>query len=51
MLALQLGDLVAQHEDLAVLIVIAARQQPQQRGPVCHAEVAAPVQRRHGRRA
>jgi hypothetical protein len=38
-LALQHDDLVSQDEDLGVLVVIAAGQQPQQREHVGHAEV------------
>jgi hypothetical protein len=38
-LALQHRDLVAQHEDFSILVPITARQQPQQRECVRHAEV------------
>jgi hypothetical protein len=38
-LALQHGDLVPQDEDLGVLVVVAAGQQPQQREHVGHTEV------------
>jgi hypothetical protein len=56
-LALQHGDLVAQDEDLGVLAVIAAGQQPQQREHVGHTEVGQSQQheaassRSHGHRS
>jgi hypothetical protein len=41
-LALQHGQLVPQHEDLRVLVLVTARQQPQQREHVRDTQVGQP---------
>ncbi|MEE4599218.1 hypothetical protein V2J94_46730 [Streptomyces sp. DSM 41524] len=46
-LAFQHGDLVAQGEDLRVLVPVGHRQQAQHPERVCHAQVSQP--QKHGR--